>query len=382
MKKVVVLGSTGSVGRNALDVARRLPDEIQVVGLAARSNWEVLREQILEFRPSVAALVDPGACQNLRKTLPNGATRLVEGLDGILDDVLEQEADVVLAAITGAAGLPTTLKAVEKGRRLAIANKESLVMAGKRVMALAREKNAEVVPVDSEHSAIFQSMRGSRSSEVTRLLLTGSGGPFRETPANELQGVTREQALNHPTWKMGPKITIDSATLMNKALEVIEARWLFDVPPERIEVVIHPESVVHSMVEFQDGSVIAQLGLPDMRVPIQFALTYPERRPLEIDRLSFPEISRLTFEEPDRGRFPALDLAYRALETGGTLPAVLNAANEQAVERFLAGTIRFPQIASLTRQVMDHHDAIGEPEIPQILEADRWAREEVDRCLS
>lgn len=381
MKKIIVLGSTGSIGRNALDVARRLPDEIQVVGLAAGRNWEVLREQIREFQPGRAALIDPEACRALEKNLPDGGCQVSLGEEGILQGVLEQEADVVVAAITGAAGLPSSLRAVEQGRRLAIANKESLVMAGAPLMALARKSGAEVIPIDSEHSAIFQSLGSSPASEVARILLTGSGGPFRETPLEELEAVTPKQALNHPTWKMGPKVTIDSATLMNKALEVIEARWLFDIPPEKIEVVIHPQSVIHSLVEFFDGSVMAQLGQPDMRVPIQYALTYPDRRPLEIDRLSLPDIGSLTFERPDREKFPSLGLATRSLEEGGTLPAVLNAANEEAVGRFLAGEIPFPRIVALARTVMDRHRTVSDPDIPQILQADRWAREEIQRCL-
>ena len=382
MKDLIVLGSTGSIGQSALDIARRLPDEIRVVGLAARSRWELLREQIAEFRPRSAALVDPEAYEQLRSNRPAGPTEIVPGLDGILEGVLGGGADVVLAAITGAAGLPTTVRALETCRRLALANKESLVLGGELLMGRAAERGVEIIPVDSEHSAIFQSLMGGKVDEVERLILTASGGPFRTTPLDELAGVTREQALNHPTWKMGPKITIDSATLMNKALEVIEARWLFGTPSEKIEVVIHPQSIVHSMVEFHDGSVMAQLGLPDMRVPIQFALTYPDRRPLDMPRLSFVEHSRLDFEEPDRKRFPSLDLAYRALAEGGTSAAVLNAANEQAVASFLEGAIPFPRIVELTRDVMDHHQVVPRPDLPALEAADAWAREEVTRCLS
>ncbi len=379
---LIVLGSTGSIGQSALDIARRLPDEIRVVGLAARSKWEILREQIAEFRPRTAALVDPAAFDELKSNLPEGPTEIVTGLDGILGGVLEGGADVVLAAITGAAGLPTTLRALETCKRLALANKESLVLGGELLMARAAEKGIEIIPVDSEHSAIFQSLLGGKASEVERLILTASGGPFRTKPIDELAAVTREQALEHPTWKMGPKITIDSATLMNKALEVIEAKWLFGMPPEKIEVVIHPQSIVHSMVEFHDGSVMAQLGLPDMRAPIQFAITYPDRRPLDIPRLDFREHSRLDFEEPDRQRFPALDLAYQALADGGTSAAVMNAANEEAVARFLDGAIPFPQIVELCRNVMDRHKSVAKPDLAALEAADAWAREEVIRCLS
>jgi 1-deoxy-D-xylulose-5-phosphate reductoisomerase len=371
MRRVAILGSTGSIGVNALSVAKHL--SLPVKGLAARNNWERLRDQISEFHPTRAALLD--GVDRLRGTV-NGATQLFEGADGIREVACAEDVDVVLSAITGAAGLQPGLDALERGKTLALANKESLVAAGPLMLEAAKRGGGRIVPVDSEHSAIFQAMQSGKRDEVRRILLTGSGGPFRETPRDQLESVTVEQALKHPTWSMGGKITIDSATIMNKALEIIEARWLFDVDPGQIEVIVHPQSIVHSLVEFRDGSVMAQLGAPDMRVPIQYALTYPERPEGNARRLDLLETRQLTFQAPDLEKFPAIRLGYRAAREGGTMGAVLNAANEVAVEAFLGGKIRFPRIVAIAEAVMDAHSTKRRPVLADIIKADAWARGE------
>jgi 1-deoxy-D-xylulose-5-phosphate reductoisomerase len=376
---VVVLGSTGSIGANCLDVIAHLPERLQALGLSAHRRWEALFEQVQTCRPRWVAVTDPEAARCLQKqSLPAG-TQLLHGESGIAAMVRDPDVDVVVAAIVGAAGLRGTWQALEAGKTVAVANKETLVMAGPLVMDLASKTGAAVLPVDSEHSAVFQAMQSGRRSEVVRVVLTASGGPFRGKKANELGEVTPDDALRHPTWRMGPKITVDSATLMNKALEIIEARWLFDLAPEQIEVIIHPESVIHSFVEFTDGSVLAQLSPPDMRLPIQYALTYPERVSGPARRLHWDELRRFTFEPPDRETFPALELGYEVARRGGTCGAVLNAANEAAVARFLAGELEFLDIPRVCRAVLEHHHYSPRPTLTELGELDRWARQETLR---
>ena len=386
-KRVLLLGSTGSIGENTDRVVQNLAEDLELVGLAAHSNWERLLEQIASHHPEAVALVDPEAAGKLRAALEkaddkaNGLPRIYEGEEGLVKLVRETEADVLVAAISGAAGLPANIAALETGKDLALANKESLVMSGAILTHLARENGRRILPVDSEHSAIFQSLEAGSREEVGRVILTASGGPFRQTSAEELEKVTRQDALNHPTWEMGEKITIDSATLMNKALEIIEARWLFDLPPEQIEVVVHPQSIIHSLVEYRDGSTICQLGPPDMRVPIQYALTYPRRRPLPTEQLSLPELGQLTFESPDTGRFPALRLAYEVLEQGGTAATVFNAANEIAVAAFLKEEIPFLGILKVVETCLKQHNVVENPDLENIFAADEWARLETEEIL-
>ncbi len=386
-KRVLLLGSTGSIGENTDRVVQNLAEELELVGLAAHSSWERLLEQIASHHPEAVALVDPEAAGKLRAALEkaddkaNGLPRIYEGEEGLVKLVRETEADVLVAAISGAAGLPANIAALETGKDLALANKESLVMSGAILTHLARENGRRILPVDSEHSAIFQSLEAGSREEVGRVILTASGGPFRKTSAEELEKVTRQDALNHPTWEMGEKITIDSATLMNKALEIIEARWLFDLPPEQIEVVVHPQSIIHSLVEYRDGSTICQLGPPDMRVPIQYALTYPRRRPLPTEQLSLPELGQLTFESPDTERFPALRLAYEVLEQGGTAATVFNAANEVAVAAFLKEEIPFLGILEVVETCLKQHNVVENPDLKNIFAADEWARLETEKIL-
>ena len=377
MKRVAVLGSTGSVGVSALDVAAHLG--LEVGGLAARSNRKALGEQIARFRPARAALADPDECERLRGELNGSKTSLHPGPEGVKAVAGAAESDIVLCAISGAACLGPVLEAAAKGKTLALANKESMVMAGPLLLEAARKSGSVIIPVDSEHSAIFQALRGGARAEVKRVFLTASGGPFAKTPKSEFDSITPEQALRHPTWNMGGKITVDSATMFNKALEIVEAKWLFGLESSQIEVLVHPQSIIHSMVEFVDGSVIAQLGLPDMRTPIQFALTFPDRAPGNVKRLNLAEVKTLTFEEPDLGKFPSIGLGYRAAEAGGTMGAVLNAANEVAVERFMARQIPFPRIFEVVRDVMDRHTVVARPTLEDVLRADAWARQEAGR---
>jgi 1-deoxy-D-xylulose-5-phosphate reductoisomerase len=377
-KRVIILGATGSIGRSALDVAAALRDEVAIVGLAAGHDWRLLGDQARRFEAGAVAIADEGAAAALRRECP-ARTRMFAGAAGLVELVETTEADFVLAAIVGAAGLPATLAAVRRGLDIGLANKESLVVAGALLMPLAKERGSALIPVDSEHSAVFQSLHAGRREDVRRIYLTASGGPFRAWPAQRIRTATLADALNHPTWSMGPKITIDSATMMNKALEIIEARWLFDLPPEQIEVLIHPESIVHSMVEYQDGSVVAQLGTPDMRTPIQYAMTYPRRLVGSAAPLDWRQARALHFEPPDFDRFPALRLGYEAARRGGTSGAVLNAANEAAVQRFRDGRIAFGQIAALTECVLARHTTVAAPNLEELLAADAWAREEVDR---
>jgi len=378
-RQVVVLGSTGSIGTNCLDVIDHLGDRLKVAGLSAHSSWETLLEQAVRYQPRWIVATDATIKEQVKSARLPGGTRLLFGEEGIATMVSDPEVDVVVTAIVGSAGLAGTWAALEAGKRVAVANKETLVMAGPLVMELAARRGVQVLPVDSEHSAIFQAMQGGRPNEVERVVLTASGGPFRGRAAGELAGVSVADALRHPTWRMGPKITVDSATLMNKALEIIEARWLFDLPPERIEVIIHPESIIHSFVEFTDGSILAQLSPPDMRLPIQYALTYPERVCGPARRLNWRELGAWHFEQPDHETFPAIQLGYEVARRGGTCGAVLNAANEAAVSRFLAGELGFLDIPRACRAVLDNHRYSARPALGELLAADRWAREEVGR---
>jgi 1-deoxy-D-xylulose-5-phosphate reductoisomerase len=375
-RRIALLGSTGSIGRQTLDVVRRFPDQFHIVALAARSNVSLLAQQVREFQPSlVACFADkPGVEQAVREALPE----VVLGEQGLLEVATHADADLVVAATSGLVGLKPTLAAIDEGKAIALANKETLVMAGHIVMQAAEHAGVPILPVDSEHSAIWQCLRGEELSEVKRLILTASGGPFRRASLEQLQAVTVEQALAHPTWRMGPKITIDSATLMNKGLEVLEAHWLFGVPYERIDVIIHPESIVHSMVEFVDGSVKMQASLPSMHLPILHALAYPERFDCSgaafVRELRWADVARLNFEELDIGRFPCFRLALQAARGGGTYSSVLVGADEEAVELFLAGKIRFLEMAALIEAVLERHQSIAQPGVEEILEACAWAR--------
>jgi 1-deoxy-D-xylulose-5-phosphate reductoisomerase len=381
MKNVVVLGSTGSIGTSTVKVAEDLPDRIRLIGLAAGNNADRLIEQTRKHRPIAVSLNDPAKAKELRGTL--GANcEVYSGAEGLVKLATHPAADIVLIAIVGTAGLPPALAAIRAGKDIAVASKEILVMAGETVMREARKHGVRVLAVDSEHSAIFQCLDGKPPASVRKLWLTASGGPFRDQtawPKEKFSEITVERALKHPSWVMGRKITIDSATLFNKGLEMIEARWLFDIEMARVGVVVHPQSIVHSMVEFVDGSLLAQLSTPDMCLPIQYALTYPDRAASERVQTDFPKVGTLTFEEPDVERFPALELARRAGEVGGTLPAVLNAANEIAVEAFVNLKINFPQITETVRRVMEAHQVVAHPSLEQILAADAWARQEAVR---
>lgn len=381
---LAVLGSTGSIGTQALEVAGWLGDSVRVVGLAAGRNIDLLEAQVKRWAPSIVGVADEDAARKLRERLRglDFDVEVVSGAGAAECVAMHPDADVVLSAVVGIAGLLPTYAAVRQGKTVALANKETLVAAGRLVMEEVRRHGATIIPVDSEHSAIFQCLAGRDMSEVGRLILTASGGPFRTLDASELGEVRPDQALRHPTWSMGAKITIDSATLMNKALEVIEARWLFGVDPDRIDVVIHPQSIVHSMVELIDGSIIAQLGPPDMRLPIQYALTYPARAAGRARTLDVAHLGALTFEPPDVGKFPALRLGYEAVRAGRTMPCVLSAANEEAVRLFLEGRIGLLDIPALVEDAMASHDPV-DPRTPgEVLEADRWAREHVLRRVA
>jgi 1-deoxy-D-xylulose-5-phosphate reductoisomerase len=374
MKGLSILGSTGSVGTNVLRVVDAFPDRFQVVGLAAGTNVERLAGQIARYRPRVVSVATPAARDELRGMAGLGDTCVMVGEEGSVAVATHSEVLLVVAAAVGAVGLVPTYRALEAGKDVALANKETLVMAGELMVEAARAHGGRLLPIDSEHCAVHQCLDGRRADEVRRLVLTASGGPFRKRPRDTFAGVTAAEALNHPTWSMGRKITIDSATLMNKGLEVIEARWLFGLPGERVEVLVHPQSVVHSMVEFVDGTVLAQLGVTDMRLPIQYALSYPERWEAAIPGMDFTRGLRLEFEVPDHDRFPCLGLGYRALAAGGTLPSVLNAANEEAVAAFLDGRIPFTAIPESILAVMDAHRPQPVRNLGDVLAADAWAR--------
>jgi 1-deoxy-D-xylulose-5-phosphate reductoisomerase len=379
-KRVVILGATGSIGESALKVARDIPDRMEIVGLAANSNAEKLAAAANETRAQSVCLVDETKIDILTRELEY-KPRILGGQEGLLETARLTNADMVLVAIVGTGGLRPALAAIEAGKDLAVASKEILVMAGEIVTCKARENGINVLPVDSEHNAIFQCLEGKSSLDVRRIILTASGGPFREMPRKDFDSITPEQALKHPTWNMGPKITIDSATLFNKGLEMIEAHWLFGVEMKRVEVVIHPQSIVHSMVEFADGSTLAQLSYSNMCFPIQYAVTWPDRVPNTLPPLDFSKLSRLEFFTPRYEDFPALNLARRAGETGGTLPAVMNAANEVAVAGFLDRQVRFPDIWQIVEEVMNRHTSVAHPDLDAILKADQWARKEARGML-
>jgi 1-deoxy-D-xylulose-5-phosphate reductoisomerase len=390
-KRIVILGATGSIGESALKVARDIPKRMEIVGLAAKSNAQKLADAANEVRPESVCLVDETQIDVLRRAL-DYEPRIFSGESGLVEIACLTNADMMLVAIVGTGGLRPALAAIKAGKDLAVASKEILVMAGEIVMREARDKNVHVLPVDSEHNAIFQCLEPARlragrdggvasPSDVRRIILTASGGPFRETPLTKFDSITPEQALKHPTWNMGPKITIDSATLFNKGLEMIEAHWLFGVEMKRVEVVIHPQSIVHSMVEFTDGSTLAQLSYSNMCFPIQYAVTWPDRVPNSLPPLDFSKVSKLDCSTPRYDDFPALNLARRAGETGGTLPAVMNAANEVAVSAFLDRQLRFPQIWGIVEQVMNQHPPVAHPDLDAILGADQWARAQAQGCV-
>ena len=379
-KRVVILGATGSIGESALNVARDIPERMEVVGLAANSNAEKLAAAANATRAQSVCLVDETKIDALQRALAY-KPRIFAGQKGLREIACLTNAEMVLVAIVGTGGLRPALAAIEAGKDLAVASKEILVMAGEIVMREARDNEVRVLPVDSEHNAIFQCLEGKKSSDIRRIILTASGGPFRETPRKDFDSITPEQALKHPTWNMGPKITIDSATLFNKGLEMIEAHWLFGVEMKSVEVVIHPQSIVHSMVEFADGSTLAQLSYSNMCFPIQYAVTWPDRVPNSLPPLDFSKLSRLEFFTPRYDDFPALNLARRAGETGGTLPAVMNAANEVAVAGFLNRQVRFPDIWQIVEEVMNRHTSVAHPDLDAILQADQWARAEATRCV-
>ena len=373
MKNLVVLGSTGSIGTQTLDVVRANPDRFHISVLVANRSDELLEKQIKEFQPELAVLSDEAAAKRLKERFA-GKTRIEGGRQAVIDAAVYPEADIIVTSLMGFAGLEPTMAALEAGKDIALANKETLVVAGELVMAKAKEKGCAILPVDSEHCALFQCLQGQDRAALEKLIITASGGPFRGKKADQLQNVTIKDVLAHPTWNMGQKITVDSASLINKGLEVIEARWLYDVDFDRIQVVVHPQSIIHSMVQYQDGTVMAQLGCTDMRLPIQYALTYPERVVSSFPRVDFYELAKLTFEKPDMDTFRGLKLAFEAGRTGGTMPCIMNAANEVAVEAFLRGESGFLRIYELIEAAMNAGDVVYKPSLEQLLEADRWAR--------
>jgi 1-deoxy-D-xylulose-5-phosphate reductoisomerase len=382
MKRLSVLGCTGSIGRSALRIAAQFPERFSVKSLAAGRNIQLLADQIRQFEPEIAVVIDEKAAADLANRLPSSSTvAVLHGSDGYCRAASHDSVDITLTAMVGAAGLLPTLAAIDAGKTIALANKETLVMAGEIVMRRAQQKGVDIRPVDSEHSAIFQCLQGQRREDVHQIVLTASGGPFRELPLEAFSEITREQALNHPNWSMGPKITIDSATLMNKGLEVLEARWLFDFDHEHIRVVVHPQSIVHSMVAYRDGAIIAQMGIPDMKGAIAYALTYPERLPLQQPLPNFSEDAVLTFQDPDFEKFPCLRMAFEVCRQGGTLPAVLNAANEMAVAAFLADRIGYVDIAAVIAGVLDGHQASTRVDLDAILAADTFGREKAEALI-
>ncbi len=381
MKKIVVLGSTGSIGKNTLDIVRRFPQKFQVVGMAAHSNHLLLEKQVRAFRPSVVALFDKNAAATLARKLKTIGTEVLAGEEGVMETARLAVSDLVISAIVGSAGLLPTLAAILANKTVALANKEAIVMAGEIVMREARSRKIKLLPIDSEHSALFQLLSNGKREEVRRLILTASGGPLRTFTAQRKKTVTVEAALAHPTWKMGPKISIDSATLMNKGFEIIEARWLFDLSEDQIDVVIHPQSIIHSLVEFTDRSMMAHMGRPDMRIPIAYALFYPQRGSLPFQSLDLTSVRQLTFEPLKQRAFPLISSARDALKAGGTMPAVLNVANEGAVSAFLAGRIRFLDIHKVVRKVLDAHRPSAIKTVEDILLADRWAQLETEKSI-
>ncbi|MBP5223713.1 MAG: 1-deoxy-D-xylulose-5-phosphate reductoisomerase [Lachnospiraceae bacterium] len=378
MKQIVVLGSTGSIGTQTLDVVRANAADLKVAALAAGTSVRKMEEQIREFRPRIAAMWSEEAAEDLRTRVKDLDIRIVSGMEGLLELAVLPEADVVLTAVVGMIGIRPTIAAIEAGKDIALANKETLVTAGHIIMPLAQKKGVRILPVDSEHSAIFQSLNGEPRGRIEKILLTASGGPFRGRTRAQMAGIQVEDALKHPNWAMGRKITIDSSTMVNKGLEVMEAKWLFDVDLDRIQVVVHPQSIIHSMVQYVDGAIIAQLGTPDMKLPIQYALFYPDRRPMDSRRVDFFELQSITFEKPDPENFEGLALAYRAASQGGSLPTVFNAANEKAVALFLDRKIGYLQITDLIRGAMDAHKTVENPSVEEILEAEKSAYEWIE----
>ena len=377
-KLISILGSTGSIGQNALKVINHLGDGFEVKYLTAARSSEVLIEQVRKFQPEAVAVVESIAANEVKDALSGSGVEVLSGREGLLELASRDDVDVVLNGLVGSAGMEPTIRALEAGIDVALSNKESLVMAGELIENIKKETGAEIYPVDSEHSAIWQCLQGEDTNNIRRIILTGSGGPFRTRPLEEFLDITLEEALNHPNWKMGNKITIDSATMMNKGLEVIEAHWLFGVGREQIDIVIHPQSIIHSMVEFSDGSIKAQLGLPDMKLPIQYALTYPERVEADWVDAKFSDISYLTFEEPDFVKFPCIRLAYEALQRGGSAPAALNVANDNSVAAFLAGEISFTEIATLNEMALIEHDWTSQPDLDFLLELESWGKQFID----
>ena len=370
-KKIVVLGSTGSIGTQTLEVVDNYSDRLSVLALCAGTNSELMEKQVRKYRPALAVMWSETAAEDLKLRIADCETRVLCGMDGLMEAATLPEADIVLTAVVGMIGIRPTIAAIEAGKDIALANKETLVCAGHIIMPLAKEKGVKILPVDSEHSAIFQSLNGERHNRIEKILLTASGGPFRGMTAEQLKGKTVEDALKHPNWSMGRKITVDSASLVNKGLEVMEARWLFDVPVSRVQVVVHPQSILHSAVEFEDGAVIGQMGTPDMKLPIQYALFYPDRLPMNGKKLNLFEIADMTFEKPDPDVFRGLPLAIKAANEGGSMPTVFNAANELAVARFLDRKIGFTDIYEIIEKAMDEHKKIDNPSVAQILEAER-----------
>lgn len=381
MKNIAVLGSTGSIGTQTLEIVRA-NDDLNVVSLAAGSNIEMLEKQIREFKPQIVCVYNEKKAEELKIKVSDTDVKIVTGMDGLIETAVIKTADIVLTAVVGMIGIRPTIAAIKAGKDIALANKETLVTAGHIIMPLAKEYGIRILPVDSEHSAIFQSLQGNKKSQLSKILLTASGGPFRNTPKEDLKNVTVKDALKHPNWSMGRKITIDSATMVNKGLEVIEAKWLFDVDIDNIEVVVQPQSLIHSMVEYVDGGIMAQLGTPDMKLPIQYALFYPDRRTLDGKRVNFFDIANITFFKPDRDKFKGFDLAFRAGKAGGSLPTIYNAANELAVSKFLNEEIRFLDIPELIEAAMNNHKVIDNPSLEQILESEKEAYESVNRALS
>ena len=379
-RNIAVLGSTGSIGRNSLEVIKGLPDRFRVTYLTANKNTDLLAQQIRIFKPRGVVVLDENRASALKNQM-NGSVEFLTGVHGLKEVVRRDDVDIVISSLVGFAGLEPTIEAIRHHKTVALANKETLVAAGQLITALLREYGVQLIPIDSEHSAILQCLQGEDPARIARLILTASGGPFLNKPLQEFGSITVDQALHHPNWQMGRKITVDSATLMNKGLEVIEAHWLFGLPAQKIDVVIHPQSIIHSMVEFIDGSVKAQLGIPDMKLPIQYALTFPDRFPMNGERLSFPKLQSMTFSEPDRNKFRCLQLAYDALSRGGTLPAAMNAANEVAVEAFLTKRITFKRIPEVIENAMTTHKTISSPELPDIIEADRLTRQHAETLI-
>ena len=381
MKNIVVLGSTGSIGTQTLEIVDAYPDRLQVVALAAGSNVEKIEPQIRKYHPKKVVMFDEAAAKALKTKVADLDVTVLAGMSGLIEICIMEEADVVLTAVVGMIGITPTIEAIKAGKDIALANKETLVTAGHIIMPLAKQMGVSILPVDSEHSAIFQSLNGEPKNRLKKILLTASGGPFRGMSKAQLADKTVKDALKHPNWSMGPKITIDSATMVNKGLEVMEAGWLFDVNYDQIQVVVHPQSIIHSMVEYVDGAVIAQLGLPDMKLPIQYALFYPDRLPMNTEGIDFFQLGQVSFEKPDLETFQGLKLAYEAFEKGGSMPTVFNAANEKAVSLFLHEKIRFLDIADIIAETMSKHQVIAHPDVEQILMTEQWCYEQIaERC--